>query len=183
LISFARLSEVLDPKGYSDPHWRYVVPALRQSWEASGRAIVADVKPSHESASVWRRVLESYGPLTGQAQRDDVQLLAGTDLGNPLVSPGFDLHEELVVMVQAGLTPTQALRSATAGPAAFLERAADFGTVTPGQRADLVLLDANPLDDIRNTQRIRSVIVNGRLFDRAALDGLLSAAASLASLH
>jgi imidazolonepropionase-like amidohydrolase len=127
--------------------------------------------------------LEAYGPLTGQAQRDHVQLLAGTDLGNPLVSPGFDLHEELVLMVQAGLTPIDALRTATAGPAAFLERATDIGTVAQGQRADLVLLDANPLDDIRNTQRVRAVIVNGRLFDRAALDGLLSAAASMALLR
>jgi hypothetical protein len=183
LVSFERLSDVLDPNGYRDPHSRYVVPALRHSWETTARAIVADVKPSRDSAPVWRRVLQTYGPLTGQAQRDHVQLLAGTDVGNPLVSPGFDLHEELVLMVQAGLTPVQALSSATAGPATFLGRAADFGTVTQGQRADLELLDANPLDDIRNTQRVRAVIMNGRLFDRATLDALLTAAASAASLH
>jgi imidazolonepropionase-like amidohydrolase len=183
LVSFERLSEVLDPNGYSDPHSRYVVPALRYSWEVSARAIVADVKPSRDSAPVWRHVLETYGPLTGRAQRDHVKLLAGTDVGNPLVSPGFDLHEELVLMVRAGLTPAQALSSATAGPATFLGKTADFGIVAQGQRADLVLLDGNPLDDIRNTQRVRAVIVNGRFFDRAALDALLTAAASAASLQ
>jgi imidazolonepropionase-like amidohydrolase len=164
---------VIDPQGLVDPRWRYVPPALRASWDRSGRAIVADIKPATQDAAVWRRVLETYAVLTAQARRDHVLLLSGTDLGNPLVAPGFDLQDELQLMVHAGLTTAEALFSATVGPAHFLGKSAQFGSVAKGELADLVLLDADPLTDIRNVQRIRAVIANGRLFDRQALDELL----------
>lgn len=75
----------------------------------------------------------------------------------------------------------EALQAATLRPAEFLGLADKLGTVTPGKQADLVLLEANPLDDIRNTQKIRAVVVRGRYLDRAALDALLSQAKSVAS--
>ena len=181
LVSFERIRDLLDSRQDLHPDWRYVVPALRRSWDASGRAIVADLRATPESAQVWRRVLEAYGPLTAQAHRSGVRLLAGTDLGNPMVSPGFDLHEELALLVGAGLTPAAALQSATVGPAAFLRSRRRSGSISSGQPADVVLLDANPLDDIRNTRRIRAVVADGKLFDRAALNALLDAAARLAS--
>src|SRR5262249_31266765 len=101
---------------------------------------------------------------------------AGTDTGNPFCYPGFSLHEELALMVIAGVPPVEALRSATLNPAKFLGLDKTLGTIEQGKIADLVLLEADPLEDVRNTQRINSVISNGRLFDRKALDKMLTQA-------
>lgn len=176
LVSYRGLAEVIDPKGLDDPRWRYVPPALRASWDRTGRAILADIGPVRQDTAVWRRLLETYGLLTARAQRDHILLLSGTDLGNPLVSPGFDLQDELLLLVQTGLTPSEALFSATVGPANFLGKSSQFGSVAKGELADLVLLDADPLKDIRNVRRVRAVIANGRLFDRKTLDELLARA-------
>lgn len=114
-------------------------------------------------------------------QASGIGILAGTDCGNPFCHPGCGLHDELELMVQAGLTAAEALRSATWNPARFLKKTADLGTIGKGKLADAVLLDANPLEAIANTRRIASVIQRGRLFRRADLDALLeSAAASVA---
>jgi imidazolonepropionase-like amidohydrolase len=88
------------------------------------------------------------------------------------VFPG-DVHKELELMVVAGLPPLDALRAATINPARYLGREAEMGSVEKGRLADLVLLDANPLEDIRNTRQVRAVVLNGRFFDRAQLDAML----------
>jgi tetratricopeptide (TPR) repeat protein len=88
--------------------------------------------------------------------------------------PGLSLHDELGFMVQAGLTPMQALQTATLNPARFIGREKDLGTVETGKLADLVLLDANPLDDIANTKKIVLVIYSGVLYSRTQLDKMLS---------
>ncbi len=103
-------------------------------------------------------------------QRYGVGLLAGTDSGEPQVLPGSSLHDELEAFVKAGLTPAQALRTATINPARYFGIESRAGSIAPGKRADLVLLEANPLDDIRNTRRIATVIVRGRLLDRKELN-------------
>ena len=106
--------------------------------------------------------------------RAGVPFMAGTDTAAGVhVFPGFSLHEELALFVRAGLTPMQALQTATLNPAKFLDRLADLGTVERGKLADLVLLDANPLEDIANTRKIRAVVLAGRYLDRAALDRML----------
>jgi imidazolonepropionase-like amidohydrolase len=92
--------------------------------------------------------------------------------------PGFSLHEELALLVASGLTPREALKSATLAPAQFFGIGATSGSVDVGKRADLVLLDADPTRDIRNTQRIRAVLIDGRLLRREDLDALLAAAAA-----
>jgi imidazolonepropionase-like amidohydrolase len=84
------------------------------------------------------------------------------------------LHEELVRLVEAGLTPLEALQAATLNPARVLKMADALGSIEPGKLADLVLLDRNPLEDIRNTQKIRAVVADGRLYRRADLDQLLA---------
>jgi imidazolonepropionase-like amidohydrolase len=108
-------------------------------------------------------------------------MLAGTDSPNPFVYPGFSLHDELGLLVRSGLTPAEALRTATVNPAIFLGLTDSLGTVSRGKVADLVLLDANPLTDIANTKRIRAVIQGGRLLDRTALDEMLANARSRAA--
>src|SRR5260370_420308 len=103
-----------------------------------------------------------------------VEFIAGTDAPNPFCFPGFSLHDELDLLVQSGLTPMEALRTATINPARFFGMENTLGTIEVGKLADLVLLDANPLKDIRNTQEINAVVINGRLLDRKTLDKLLA---------
>jgi imidazolonepropionase-like amidohydrolase len=113
--------------------------------------------------------------------RAGVPFMAGTDTAAGVhIFPGFSLHDELGLFVRAGLTPMQALQTATLNPAKFMGRP-DIGTVAKGKLADLVLLDANPLDDIANTKRIRAVVLAGRYFDRQALGRMLSDIATAAA--
>jgi len=110
-----------------------------------------------------------------------VKVMLGTDTPDSYVFPGFAVHDELQELVKAGLTPAEALKAATWNGAEFLGRTSDSGSVDKGKLADLILLDANPLNDIRNTKRIAAVVLNGRYMDRSALDQLLSVAETAAS--
>jgi Amidohydrolase family len=112
--------------------------------------------------------------------RAGVPILAGTDSGNPFCFPGFSLHDELALLVESGLTPLAALQAATRNAAIFMNAADRYGTVSKGKIADLVLLDANPVQDIHNTTKIAEVFLNGTEFDRKALDGILRAAETTA---
>jgi imidazolonepropionase-like amidohydrolase len=107
-----------------------------------------------------------------------VGLLVGTDAMNTGVVPGFSVHDELADLVAAGLTPYEALRAATANAAKFLAEPGDSGTVSVGQKADLLLLDANPLQDIANTRRIAGVMARGRWLPQAAIAKMLQDLAS-----
>jgi len=106
--------------------------------------------------------------IVGEMQRAGVQILAGTDGPRLLVS------EELELLVRAGLSPLDALRTATLNPAVFLGRTAELGSVESGKLADLVLLTANPLNNIRAVREIDSVVFNGRYLSRAQIDALLA---------
>ena len=105
--------------------------------------------------------------------RAGVKLLAATDALVWYVVPGFSLHDELELVVKAGLTPMEALQTATRNPAIYLGLMDTVGTVEQGKKADLVLLEANPLENISNTKRINAVIVNGRLIPKVSLDKML----------
>ena len=104
-----------------------------------------------------------------------VPLLAGTDTPNPYTYPGFSLPEELELLVSAGLSPMEVIQTATLRAAEFLGVQGQFGSVERGKVANLVLLDANPLDDIRNLKRVRAVIFHGRILDKQNLDALVAA--------
>jgi len=118
--------------------------------------------------------------VVGRMNRDGVLLLAGTDIAGSRI-PGFSLHDELSMLVKAGLNPLQALQTATLNPAIVLNRTQDFGSIEAGKIADLVLLDANPLENIDNTGRISAVVLKGRLLRRSDLDKLLQDAQQLAN--
>lgn len=102
-----------------------------------------------------------------------VRVLPGTDFPIVAMVPGAALHEELALLVRAGLTPAEALRAGTLNPAVYLGMTDSLGTVSRGMLAELVLLDGNPLADIRNVSRIQAVWRGGRYLDRAALDAML----------
>jgi|SRR5690349_789570 len=152
----------------NDSRLRYIPRLLQQRW----RFRVANESGSNNA----KKVLEKQFEIVGAMQKAGVPILAGTDTGNPFCFPGFSLHEELALLVIAGLTPLDALRSATINPAKFFGLDQTLGTIDQGKIADLVLLDADPLVDIRNTQRINAVVSNGRFFDRKALDKMLAEA-------
>jgi imidazolonepropionase-like amidohydrolase len=119
------------------------------------------------------RFVQKELEIVGEMHRAGVPFLAGTDTAAGVrVYPGFSLHDELTLFVNGGFTPLEALQTATLNPAHYLGMA-DTGAVEKGKRADLVLLDANPLDDISNTRKIRAVVLAGRFFSRDDLDGLL----------
>jgi imidazolonepropionase-like amidohydrolase len=153
-----------------------VVPvALVERWRSGERALPTEARGVAESG------LRSGLALVQLLHAAGVPLLAGTDVGNPFVVPGYSLHTELALLVRAGLSPLAALQAATLNPARFLAATDSLGTVEPGRLADLVLLDGDPLADIRNTTRIRAVITNGRYLDRSTLDALLAEAGRAAN--
>src|SRR5579862_5045435 len=138
---------------------------------------VSDIKKDMDTdpLPVRKKFVQMELDMTLAMFRAGVPFMAGTDTAAGVhVFPGFSLHQELVLFQQAGLTPMQALQTATLNPAKFMGRTADLGTIEKGKLADLVLLDANPLEDIANTQKIRGVVLAGRYFDRPALDRMLA---------
>jgi imidazolonepropionase-like amidohydrolase len=153
-----------DSLGITDPELRLVPPTLRQSWRAS-RAL-ASVSTQDDWSALYRANLRDVREMTDAG----VLVLAGTDVAVPTLIPGYSLHNELVALVEEGqLTPAEALRSATVNPARVMGLGETGGRVVAGAPADLVLLDADPLVDIRVTRRSHVVIAAGRYLDREAL--------------
>jgi hypothetical protein len=150
--------------------WKYVPRSLQERWLRTWPKAPA-VADDHGRSKYVR----ASADLTAALDRAGVQLLAGTDSPNPYV-PGFARQGELELMVEGGMTPLDALRTATINPARFLKKERELGTIEKGKLADLVLLYANPLQNISNVKRIAAVVVNGRLLERTALDALLAGA-------
>jgi len=148
---------------------RLVPQEIRRNWEN-----LLDSETTREFQSILRPIVPLELENVRLLNEAGVLLLAATDVGVPLQVPGISLHVELERLVEASLSPLEALQTATLNPARVLEMADSLGTIEPGKLADLVLLDANPLKDIRNTQKIRAVVADGRLYRRADLDQLLA---------
>jgi Amidohydrolase family len=165
-----------DPKLSEDPRLKYVPAYITQGWDPK-----ADFRFKARTADDWRVAKLSYDlnrRIVRMIANAGVPLLAGTDTMNPYVFPGFSLHDELRLLVEAGVSPADALRAATLNPARYFGRESEIGQVKQGFVANLVLLNDNPLKDIRNTTKIESVIQRGRLFNRSQLDDLLLRATS-----
>ena len=156
-----------------DARMRYIPLPTQRAWLADADGMVA-----RDSSPAGRKsFLDFYRrgrALTFEAYRAGVPVMVGTDAGDSFIFPGSSVHDELQEFVTAGFSPAEALRAATLSGAEFLGRADDLGTVQPGRLADLVLLDADPLADVANVSRIRAVILNGRVFERRALDSMLA---------
>jgi hypothetical protein len=148
---------------------RLVPHAIRQAWEGW-----FDSEVAREFQSILQPILPRELESVRLANEEGITLLAATDVGVPLQVPGVSLHVELERLVEAGLIPLEALQTATLNPARVLRLAGSLGTIEAGKLADLVLLDANPLEDIANTRKIRAVVADGRLYRRADLDTLLA---------
>jgi imidazolonepropionase-like amidohydrolase len=162
----------------ADPALRYVPQAVRAKWDRWRDSVVTtgSARDDTTQAAVYRTFVRIVRALRGAG----VGVLAGTDTdGNDAYYygvPGYTLHAELETLVRdAGFTPAEALRAATLDAARFLGASDSVGTVANRKVADLVLLDANPLIDIRNAGRIAAVVANGRYLDRSELERLLSA--------
>jgi imidazolonepropionase-like amidohydrolase len=152
-----------------DPLLAFLPPTLTKEWIFS----LQDVRMKQRAAWLARQASNDW-KLTAELHKAGVPLLVGSDSLDPFVIPGDSLHRELAELVRAGFTPMEALQAATQGAARFLGREKELGTVEIGHAADLVLLSANPVEDISNTRKVWAVIRNGGYYDRAALDGMLA---------
>ena len=149
----------------------YLPSKIRDTWTKNSIAFARNtpVDPSSKDYAKW------MFDMVGHMQAAGVEIMAGTDCPIFFLTPGYSLHEELALLVKAGMTPLQAIEAATTKPAQYFDLDKELGLIQEGFFADLVVLDANPLEDIRNTIKINAVIRDGKLHNREALDVLLTA--------
>lgn len=151
------------PAAWKNKTWKRFTDEIKQGY-------------GEDDAGVRKRFIEKELEVVLLLHQAGVPFLAGTDTpAGVYIFPGFSLHEELQRFVAAGFTPLEALQTATLNPALFFGKDQDFGSLEKGKIADLVLLTANPLADISNTQKIAAVIFDGRYYSRRELDKMLSA--------
>jgi Amidohydrolase family len=175
---FRTMALVDDPVLLKDPRAKYMPRRVREFWDPKTNFLLkmgaVDVAYAKEQ---FRRDLEVVAGL----DHAGVGIIAGTDMLIPYGLPGFGLHDELALYVQAGLTPLAALQTATYNPARFLGKEKEMGTIEKGKIADLVLLDANPLEDIKSTTKIAAVVYDGKLFPKTSIVAMLANAEARAS--
>jgi len=153
------------------PFDEYISSTVLETWRAlwSGQTDLPD--------AIW----QSWAKMVCELNEAGVPLMAGTDLSVPGVIPGFSLHDELAIWQDAGIPAADVLRSATLVPAQFMGLGDRLGSLAEGKTASVVLLRANPLDDVRNAREIEGVFLRGRYFDRDALDRMLEETRALVS--
>ena len=131
---------------------------LQKSW------YIESIDMAKKEVSENDKIFEDWSmKIVGLFDKYGVKIIAGTDTPIGFLTPGYSLHKELELLVEAGLTPLQALQSATVTPAEFFNLESKMGTIEPGKYADLVILNRNPLDSIKNTQNIHMVIAKGEI--------------------
>ena len=156
------------------PDWlqsfTFLPAEIRESWTKNAVAFARNTPVDEASKAYGKWMFD----MVGHMQKAGVEIMAGTDCPIFYLTPGYSLHEELALLVKAGMTPLEAIGAATIKPAAYFKLEKELGLIKAGMFADLVLLDANPLEDIRNTLKIDAVVRDGKFHDRAALDVLLT---------
>jgi len=160
----------LDPIKNS-PHLQFVHPLMQSKWLTANNHF-KNATPA--SLARLEKMIDFNKRLVKALRDEGVPIVTGTDAGSSGVIWGFSLHDELALLVDAGLTPEEALISATRLPATWLNIEDKIGTIEVGKFADLVLLDANPLNDIQNTKKISGVFVNGQWLNTSAINNMLS---------
>jgi len=145
---------------YADQEWhdtyKFLPKTLQKNW------YIGSIDMAKEEVSENDKIFEDWSmKIVSLFNKNGVKIIAGTDTPIGFLTPGYSLHKELELLVEAGLTPLQALRSATITPAEFFNLENRMGTIEPGKYADLVILYSNPLDSIKNTQNIHMVIAKG----------------------
>lgn len=153
---------------------------VRAKWDA-GYYMNVPPEPRAAIVKLSKLQFDESGRLVGLMYRAGVPILGGTDTMNPQCFPGFGIHDELALLVDAGLSSLAALQAATRNAAEFMGQLDRRGTIEAGKTADLVLLDKDPLADIHNTRLIQAVVLRGKLHHRVALDAMLARAQTLAS--
>ena len=148
--------------------FRYLPETVREDWHQ--RAISMTEQEASEEDIAYAEWAYHIIPELAEA---GVGIMAGTDMPLALLTPGFSLHQELIMLENSGLSPMQVLEAATLRPARYFGLEDQQGTINEGKLADLVILDANPLEDISNTQQIHAVVRNGYLHTREDLDRFL----------
>jgi len=172
LVTERSLTFIDDLNARPDPRMQYVSAEELQWWKPENGMLTKYRTP--EYIAMRKREYAKMLEEVHRAQTLGVHLLAGTDITIPYTYPGFSLHDELQLFVEAGLTPMQALETATTNPALLLGLSKTWGRVELGYTANLVLLTADPLANISNTEKVNSVVVNGEYLNRAQLDQLLN---------
>jgi imidazolonepropionase-like amidohydrolase len=178
LVEYNVFAHIGDARVTNDARLEYVSPELRAYWN---RFFPADTAETIAATAGRREYLRRFMGLVYAMHNAGVPILAGTDVGASYIYPGFSLHDELALLVEAGIPPADVLKAATGGAANFLGISDSVGTVQAGKLADLVIIDGNPLVDIRSTQSIRAVVVNGRVLDAAERRTILAATARAAT--
>jgi imidazolonepropionase-like amidohydrolase len=159
------------PEVYENPDVAAMPQRLQRTWKESSRTSA----PTPESLPLRQKIFRKQQELTGWLFRSGVTLLVGTDAPVAFCPPGFAMHQELALVVEAGVTPAAALQMATLNNARALQQDHSLGSIEAGKLADLVILDANPLAEIGNSRKIRSIIRGGTVCDRQALLKLVPA--------
>jgi hypothetical protein len=184
LAVLAGFTHELDDEFVNDPRRRFLPKTWTANWDPRAIIYLRDLSPAEYEVlhQRMRMLLTRYRKLVRDMHGAGVELLAGTDTNpfNPVL-PGWGLHQELALLAESGLTPMEALQTATRNPARYFGILNETGTVEEGKSADLVLLDANPLEDIQNTQKISGVVMRGRYYSRQDLDAMLERAAAISS--
>jgi hypothetical protein len=173
LVGWRSLADSAKGVSNNDPRLKYIPNDRKQSWRNQVAGFIKSL--GDEYLANRERLQEKQLAIVGAMHRAGVEIMAGTDTAAIYVYPGFSLHDELALLVRAGLTPMEALQSATRTPASYLGLLDSLGTIEKGKIADLVLLEASPLENISNTRKIAGVITGGRFIGKRQLAEMLSA--------
>jgi imidazolonepropionase-like amidohydrolase len=170
VVTFKTLTNITAFQTADFPRSEYISPSVRDLWK--GLWPQQDNLPDF----IWR----NWAQMVVGLNEAGVPLMVGTDLMLPGIVPGYSVHEEMAIWQEAGVPPADVLRSATLVPAQFMGLADRLGSVAVGKTASLVLVRANPLDDIRNAEMIEAIFLRGQYYSRDDLDRLLGEARALA---